>query len=104
MSVSNLLTLNDPALYKLHIARYNQINQPLDVFIRDKEEWNDWNDWNRWISARHEFNRKFILSLIDFYPQKDVWLFGGIYEVLGFKDGFSRKSRNCHAYNSILID
>lgn len=101
MSVSNLLELNDPAQYKLHVARYNQINQPLDVFIRDKEEWND---WNRWISSRHEFNRKFILALIDFYPQKDVWLFGGIYEVLGFKPGCSRKSRSCYAYNSILID
>ena len=99
MSISNLLNISNPEHYKLHVARHNQIEQPLDVFIRDKEEWNN---WNCWISHKHEFNRQFILALIDFYPQQDVWLFGGIYEVVGFKKGFDNKSRHCHAYNSIL--
>jgi len=101
MSLSALLEIDNPKKFKLHAARYNQHNQPLDVYIRDKEEWHD---WNRWISGKHEFNRQYILSLIDFYPQRDVWLFGGIYEVLGFKDGHDRKSRHCHAYNNVLTE
>lgn len=101
MSISNLLNINNSANYKLHTARYNQSDQPLDVFIRNKEEWNN---WNCWISHKDEFKRQFILALIDFYPQQDIWLFGGIYEVMGFKDGHGHKSRHCHAYNSILTD
>ncbi|WP_371397218.1 GIY-YIG nuclease family protein [Fretibacter rubidus] len=99
MSVSKLLEISKPETYKLHTARYNQHIQPLDVFISDKEAWHN---WNRWISGKHEFNRQFILALIDFYPQRDVWLFGGVYEVMGFQDGHSRQSRHCHAYNSVL--
>lgn len=101
MSVSALLNITAPNLYKLHAARFNQHSQPLDVFIHDK---NEWNKWNQWISGRHEFNRQFILSLIDFYPQRDIWLFGGVYEVQGFIGGHDRMSRHCHAYNSVLTD
>jgi len=101
MSISNLLNITNPEHYKLHVARHNQIDQPLDVFIRDKDEWNN---WNCWISHKHEFNRQFILALINFYPQQDTWLYGGIYEVMGFKDGHDHKSRHCFAYNSVLTE
>lgn len=69
----------EPATYKLHLARWNGSVQPLDVFVRDREVWND---WNRWRSAKDDFNRPYIFSLIDFYPQRDRWLFGGAYRVL----------------------
>ena len=101
MSLTALLNVNQPEKYKLHAARYNGDVQPLDVFISNRQSWNE---WNCWISHKNEFNRQFILSLIDFYPQQDVWLFGGIYEVKGFQNGHDNKSRHCHAYNSILTN
>src|ERR1700680_4199223 len=68
-----------PEQHKLHLACWNGENQPLDVFIRDRVEWDAWNTWR---STRDDFSREFIFSLIEFYPQKDMWLFGGSYRVL----------------------
>lgn len=69
----------EPSAYKLHLARWNGSVQPLDVFVRNREEWND---LNRWRSDKDDFNRPYIFSLIDFYPQRDLWLFGGAYRIL----------------------
>ena len=66
-------------LYKLHLATWNGSDQPLDVFVRSRSAWDG---WNRWRTTRDDFNRPFIFSLIDFYPDKDRWLFGGVYRVL----------------------
>jgi hypothetical protein len=65
--------------YKLHFARWNTIENPLDVWARDRREWQGWNEYK---PARNEFNRKYIFSLIQFYHETDTWLFGGIFEVL----------------------
>ncbi len=75
-----ILPIQDPSRYKLHLARYNQRDQPLNVFVRDRDAWHG---WNRYRGNRNDFGREFIFSLMDFYPQKDRWLFGGIYQVLG---------------------
>ena len=89
MELSSLLPITKPLLpitkpedYKLHIASWNGHDRPLDVFVRDREEW-DW--WNRYRGAKNIFNRPYILALIDFYPERDIWLFGGIYKVLSRK-------------------
>ena len=65
--------------YKIHFAKYDKENEPLDVYMRSFDEWTD---WNRWSNGKNEFNRKYIFSLINFYPETDTWLFGGIWEVL----------------------
>lgn len=81
--LSTLLNIQAPSEYKVHLACRNEEGvQPLDVFVRDKTEWDGWNDWR---SSKDEFNRPFILSLADFYIEADIWLFGGIYRVLGKK-------------------
>lgn len=79
LQVSSLLPISNPKDYKVHLACWNGENQPLDAFVRDREEWDSWNTWR---SGKDEFNRTYILSLIDFYPEPGVWLFGGIYKVL----------------------
>lgn len=43
--------------YKLHLAAYNGEEQPLDVFARDKEEWQGWNEWR---DGKNDFNREYI--------------------------------------------
>lgn len=65
--------------YKVHFARWNKQNQPLEVFVRDKDEWKEWQEY--W-PGRNDFNRRYIFSLAQFYHETDSWLFGGIYEVL----------------------
>ncbi|MEA2031110.1 MAG: GIY-YIG nuclease family protein [candidate division Zixibacteria bacterium] len=77
--VSQLINIDNPKEFKLHAARESDEDKPLDVYVRDKKEWFD---WNRWRNHKNEFSRKYIFSLIDFYPERDMWLFGGIYEVV----------------------
>jgi hypothetical protein len=60
-------------------ARWNGENQPLEVWVRDKGEWQGWQEYR---PARDEFNRPFIFSLIQFYHEPDIWLFGGVFRVL----------------------
>ena len=79
LPLSTLLPLANPKNYKVHLAGWNGIKHPLDVFVNDRTEWDSWNSWR---SEKDQFNRDYILSLIDFYPQPGTWLFGGIYRVI----------------------
>jgi hypothetical protein len=81
-----------PESYKLHFARWNGANQPLEVWVRDKQEWQGWQEYR---PARNDFNRQFIFSLMQFYHEPDIWLFGGVYSVSG---------RRADAYEVELTD
>ncbi len=69
--------------YKVHFAKWNQKNQPLDVFTKDRREWQRWQEYR---PTRNEFNRPMIFSLASFYHEPSAWLFGGIYKVLSRYD------------------
>ena len=62
--------------YKIHFGRWNQWEQPLDAWVNG-----DWQSWQEYYPGRNDFNRKFIFSLMDFYHERDSWLFGGVFEV-----------------------
>ena len=68
-----------PDEYKLHFAQYNDTDQPLDVFVRNRQEWQGWQAYR---PEPNSFNRCFIFSLARFYHEPDAWLFGGIYRVV----------------------
>lgn len=88
--LSQVFPISTPNQFKLHLACWNGEDRPLDVFVRDRNEWDGWNSWR---GKRDDFSREFIFSLIEFYPQKDRWLFGGVYRVV------SRKAvNNAHSY------
>jgi hypothetical protein len=72
----------NPTAYKLHLACWNGEEEPLDVFVRNRL---DWDGWNAWRDNKDDFSREHILALIKFYPQEDRWLFGGAYRVLSRK-------------------
>jgi hypothetical protein len=74
-----ILSISAPESYKLHFARWNKESQPLDVWVRDKREWQGWQEYR---PARDDFNRPFIFSLIQFFHESDIWLFGGVFRVL----------------------
>jgi GIY-YIG catalytic domain len=92
IAVSNLMPIANSNEYKIHFAVWNGEEQPLDVFVRDPEEWAG---WNRWRGSRDDFSRRFIFSLIRYYHQPDQWLFGGIFEVI---------ERQADGYNIALLD
>ena len=79
INISEIIPIDNGFDYKIHLACWNQEENPLDVFVKS---WSEWESWNRWRSWRDDFNRKYIFSLIDFYHENDIWLFGGIFEVL----------------------
>jgi hypothetical protein len=79
IKLKDLITINDPENYKIHFAVWNGNEQPLDVFVRDKDEWRGWNSSR---GKRNDFSRKYIFSLMRYFHQPDRWLFGGIFEVM----------------------
>ena len=62
--------------YKVHFAIGDvDKKEPYNAFLLDKfKGWQE-HQWNK------NFGRKYIITLI--YFEKDLWMFGGIYEVLG---------------------
>lgn len=76
--LNQILHIENTKDYKVHFARWNKYQQPLEVFTRDKEEWKQWQEYR---PKRDEFNRPHIFSLMQYYHEIDTWLFGGIYNV-----------------------
>lgn len=70
----------DPAAVKVHFAVWNQIKHPIDVLATDQQEWQGWNSWR---SVKDDFNRQFVFSVAQDKSDAILWLFGGIWEVLG---------------------
>ena len=68
----------NPNSYKVHFARRAGSTEPLNEYIADFEYWKD---WNRYSKSKDDFNREYIFSLINFFPERDTWLFGGIWRV-----------------------
>jgi len=65
-----------PENTKVHLARHNGIEDPLDVFLAGEFE-----DWQRW-QSQHHFNREYVVSLIQAKPGTR-WLFAGLYRPTG---------------------
>jgi hypothetical protein len=90
--LSKIVPLGNVGEYKIHFAVWNQQDQPLDVFVRNPEEWKMWNSYR---DGRDDFSRKYIFSLMRYYHQPNRWLFGGIFEVV---------SRNSDSYDVQLVE
>ena len=96
IKVENLLIIDDVRKYKIHFAVWNRVEQPLDVFVRDREEWKGWNSWR---GNRDDYSREYIFSLIRYYPQPDKWLFGGIFKVVERKQDSYVVNLDVFGYN-----
>lgn len=77
--LKDIWSIEETSNYKIHFARYGGYSQPLDVFVRNRDEWQGWQEYK---PKRNDFNQQFIFSLMQFYHESETWLFGGIYEVL----------------------
>lgn len=81
ITLQDIWPIKNPNDYKVHFARWSGENQPLDVWVRNKGEWQGWQEY--W-PGRHDFNRKYIFALAQFYHETDIWLFGGVFRVVAF--------------------
>lgn len=79
IKLHDIWPIERPEEFKVHFARWNQHAEPLEVFVRDRAEWQGWQEYR---PTRDEFNRPLIFSVMQFYHETDAWLFGGIYRVL----------------------
>jgi hypothetical protein len=70
--LQDIFPLNDLESYKVHFAKWNQHEQPLDVFTKDQKDWKRWQEYR---PQRNDFNRPFIFSLASFYHEPNTWLF-----------------------------
>ncbi len=79
--LKNIWQIENPHEYKVHFGWWNGQAQPLDEWANDRSRWVVWQQYR----TKDEFNRRYIFSLMNFYHEKDkqAWLFGGIFQVLG---------------------
>lgn len=64
---------------KVHLATSDAIAHPLDVYRGAVTAWERW----QCVQARKNFNRSFVVSLIEIPGRPDCWLFPGVYKVAG---------------------
>jgi len=83
LKLHQIMPIDNPQDFKMHLACWNGKNHPLDVFARSREEWAGWNSHR---GARNRFNRSYVISFMQFYHETDIWLFGGIYKVISDKN------------------
>ncbi|MGA2434725.1 MAG: GIY-YIG nuclease family protein [Bryobacteraceae bacterium] len=88
--LKDILSISDPQKYKLHLACRNEdFIQPLDEYVAAPAKWRAWNEWR---GHRNDWTRPYILSFMEFYPRRNAWLFGGVFEILERrKDGYKLK-------------
>ncbi len=77
--LKDIWPIETPRYYKVHFGRWNGVVQPLDEWVRDRSIWVM---WQRSRPKNNAFNRPYIFSLMDFYHERDVCLFGGVFRVL----------------------
>jgi hypothetical protein len=84
----------DPTECKLHCAVYNGEHHPIDVLSND---WPEWVGWNSWRGTKNDFNRQFVFSLAQDRHDPNLWLFGGVFEVLA-----RRETPHARSYDVVL--
>ena len=45
LNLKTILGIENLEQFKFHAARNNRYDEPLDVFLRDRDEWDSWNSW-----------------------------------------------------------
>lgn len=76
----DIWTVANPTDYKVHFASWNGKHHPLDRWVLSPKEWEGWQIYR---GRKNRFPRRFVFSLMDFYHERDCWLFGGVFEIVG---------------------
>ena len=79
IKMNDLLKIEDPGQYKLHLAGTSENTRPLDEYVAGQSYWQEWNESK---GNKNDWTRDYVFSLMEFYPKKDSWLFGGVFKIL----------------------
>ena len=91
------ISKDDYSKYKIHFATgANDKMMPYNKFLIG--EFKDWQEHQ----TNKNFSRQYVISLI--YYSKNVWMFGGVYEIEQNPSLVTIDSRNLWKYNSKLLD
>ena len=52
--ITEIIRIDEPKKYKLHAARNSGKTEPLDAYVRSRDEWVK---WNRWRSNKDDFSK-----------------------------------------------
>ena len=78
--LKDIWPIQNVGAYKVHFARWNGSDHPLDEWVKDRSIWKGWQEFR---PGRNEFSRPYIFSLMNFHPDGvQTWLFGGIFRLL----------------------
>lgn len=101
MYLFDLLKLQDPSFVpenaKVHLARNNSIEEPIDVYLRG-----EFDDWQRWQRHRN-FERPLVVSLVRSREDATRWLFVGLFQTDGHEAHLDDKDPH-YLYNLIHVD
>ena len=78
-----------PSIFE-HQGTISEGANPLELYASDEKNWDEWNMWH---GIRNDWTRPYIFSMMRYYQKTDLWLFGGVYKVLGlpnFDDEYSQ--------------
>ncbi|MEI7728365.1 MAG: GIY-YIG nuclease family protein [Verrucomicrobiota bacterium] len=79
IKLTDIFQIPEPTQYKLHLACANQEGtHPLNEYVADRANWIAWNEWR---GDKNDWTRRYIFSFMEFYPIRDAYLFGGVFEV-----------------------
>lgn len=84
-----------PKRTKIHLAGYNQVEEPLDVYRRGIDKWESWQRWQN----RRNFEREFVIALIDIPQQPGLWMFAGAYRQEGKESRTGKDGGSWWYYN-----
>lgn len=68
IKLTDIWPVENPHDYKVHFASWNGHTKPLDVLVRDPDEWRQWQEYR---PKTDQFNLEFIFSLARVYYEKD---------------------------------
>ena len=74
IALNDIWPIANVADYKVHFARWNRYDHPLEVSARDARAWQGWQEYK---AERNELNRPCIFSLAQVHFETDAWTFGG---------------------------
>lgn len=86
-----------PEEAKVHLARHNGSEEPIDVYLRG--EFDEWQRWQR----RRNFKKPLVVSLVQSRDDVTRWLFVGLFRTDGYEDHSGDKDSH-YLYNLIHVD
>lgn len=86
----------EPKECKLHMAVHNKTEDPMDEYLDNK--FKNWQEKQ----TKKNFERKYIVALIQFHDNKKNWLFAGLYESISVTKNHDNYQR-IYQYKTKLI-